>query len=114
MSRALGSIVGPKDRQKQLLVEKGAQSWVRMRQHDGVPSPAEAWGPEDSACLPGTWPEKYGGIWSSHECWAWASDKACDECALKGKLCGEPWVSGMAAWLGPPVFSFSTHSLKPS
>lgn len=28
------------------LVEEGAQSCVLMRQHDGVPSPAEAWGAE--------------------------------------------------------------------
>lgn len=69
---------------------------------------------EESACLPGTRLEEYGGIWSSRGCWSWISDGVCDAYALRGRLCAEPWVSGMTAWLGPPVFSSSTQSLKPS
>jgi len=45
MSRALGCIIGPGDRQKHL-VKEGAQSWVPMRPHDGIPSPAATWGTE--------------------------------------------------------------------
>lgn len=51
MSGALGCVTGPKDGQKQLLVKERAQSWVQMRQYDGIPSPAAPWGAEGAWCL---------------------------------------------------------------